>query len=331
MPIVSVGRRSARLVRVDVIGSSAHARAWLARADWFAVRDDPVVLVAPLADLLLPCHVARAAQLADAGSVVYVLVGSAPKRGIRPWRTVDWVDGPRGMLRARLVPDTVSRPNTVSRPSGYAGQTAAEVRRPVGPVTSPLTVAVSPRELSDGATSAGRDGVRSVTHRGGHEATGPVHRPTVKAPRRRSVATRLAGTGPAVAAYTERYRSHHDTGPSWADIARALDWPGDRVDHELALQALVETDWITSADTLGGSRAGRRWIELERRNAHTEAPAPRVDRQPTPAHRTTGVRRSAPAPHPRSPVRQVPAGGGGHGGGPGNHRSGSGNTNPSGK
>lgn len=276
MSIVSVGRRSARLVRVEVIGSPTHARAWLARADWFAVRDDPVVLVAPPADLLLPCHVARAAQLAAAGSVVYVLVGSPPKRGIRPWRTVDWVDGPRGMLRLRLVPDGVSRPSGVSRPGGSAGRAPARVQRPVGPVAPPLTEAASPRELSDG----------------------PAHRPTAKAPRRRSVATRLAGTGPAVAAYTERYRSTHDTGPTWTDIARALGWPGDRVDHELALQALVETDWITTADTLGGSRAGRRWIELGRRNA---------------------------------PVQQVSAGDGLPGGEPGNHCSGSGDTDPSGR
>lgn len=75
------------------------------------------------------------------------------------------------------------------------------------------------------------------------------------------IAAQLASRGPAVAAYIECYQITHTTRPDSVDIARALAWPGDHLDHDRALEALASVEWITPVDTRRDIRVGRRWIE----------------------------------------------------------------------
>jgi hypothetical protein len=222
--VARAGRGSRRPVHFEVIGSTTRARTWLARAEWFAAEHALVVLVAPPASLLLRAHVERARQLAESGSVVYVIAGPPQGSFIRPWYTVEWVAGPHGMLRLR-----------VRAPGGHTGR-AGDLP---GHFRSAWT-GEEPRAAA--AVSRGQ----------------PV---AAKAQPRRAVALRLAGKGPAAAAYAEQYGATHATGPTWADIAGDLTWPGDAIDHARALEALVRAGWVTASEGPALIRPGRRWIE----------------------------------------------------------------------
>lgn len=229
-----VARRAVRPIRIDVIGSTARARASLARAEWPPAAGHSVILVAPADTLLVRSDVLRATQLADHGGCVYVVTGPPLAPTIRPWHTVDWVDGPRGTLRL-VIGSGGRRPDVSAQ---------AQPRFP----STGINVELESRPATLGLTGATR-----------------------KPPTRRSVALRLASKGPAAAAYTERYRAAHGRGPTWTEIASDLTWPGDAIDHVRALEALVCAEWVTPSQPPDFTRPGRRW--LERMHDSATAPA----------------------------------------------------------
>lgn len=109
------------------------------------------------------------------------------------------------------------------------------------------------------------DAVNRELHRG---VPAPDARPK-KPLRRAAVAARLANQGPVVASYVASYWAAHRTAPGWDDIARALRWPGDAIDHERALRALVDVEWIRGGGNgTDPTYPGPRWIRRD-------VPAPR--------------------------------------------------------
>lgn len=94
--------------------------------------------------------------------------------------------------------------------------------------------------------------------------------------RRSAVVGRLANQGPAVAGYIASYWATHRVAPTWVDIARALHWPGDAIDHERALTALAGAGWIRGNGT-DPTYPGPRWAE---RNAPVAPPPDAAGQQP---------------------------------------------------
>ncbi len=88
----------------------------------------------------------------------------------------------------------------------------------------------------------------------------PPPRPT----RRAEVAARLASRGPTLAAHVDAHWAAHGTGPTSAEVAAALRWPGDHIDHQRALDALTAVEWVTWTQPPGPLRPGRRWTGRNR-------------------------------------------------------------------
>lgn len=160
-------------------------------------------------------------------------------------------------MKSRTIPSGA----TLLRPAAGRGTRAAGAvgTRSTTP-SCPYPVGSSGFEVWNWLAYRGTRPTRAIVERelaARLESTGHA-RPT-RPTRRAEVAARLASRGPTLAAHVDAHWAAHGSGPTGAQVAAALRWPGDHVDHQRALAALTDVEWVTSVQPGGVLRPGARW------------------------------------------------------------------------
>ncbi len=159
---------------------------------------------------------------------------------------------------------TPSRTTTLPRPAGGRGTRAAgSVRTRSAALPCPYPAGSSAFEVWNWLAYRGARPTRATVERelAARPGAGEYARPP-RPTRRREIAARLASRGPSLAAHVDAHWAAHGTGPTGPECAAALRWPGDPVDHQRALDALTDVEWVTLIQPGGVLRPGTLWTRL---------------------------------------------------------------------
>jgi len=154
-----------------------------------------------------------------------------------------------------------SAATTLPRPGGGRGtQAAGSVRTRSAALPCPYPAGSSAFEVWNWLAYRGARPTRATVERElAARLEAAEYAPPPRPIRRSEVAARLASRGPTLAAHVDAHWEANGTGPTGPQVAAALSWPGDHIDHQRALDALTAVEWVTWTQPGGVLRPGTLW------------------------------------------------------------------------